>query len=243
MKNCNKINYLIDCAVKAKSSSGGGAETPDEERGGCPVLTPNWNKRLRSYACAVILLFMFGCTTSHPYEKVKDSSAVISLSGFSISPPDGKGWYRGKNDNKRIIFARKGDNRTQSLIAMALVHNLPDVTSDSEDEFLKMVSKIRRRKNNKSRFKNILKEETVSHEKSTFTVRFHTKYKDYGAKNMPKSVKYMVTEDIGILWRHPENKNIGLTIGLSQRHLEGDPVKDFKKITDEFIKSANIEPL
>jgi uncharacterized protein len=30
-----------------QSSSGVGAETPDEERGGCPVLTPNWNKRLR----------------------------------------------------------------------------------------------------------------------------------------------------------------------------------------------------
>ena len=194
-------------------------------------------------ACGMILLLLSGCAISNPYKKVEDTSERFSISGFSLSPPAGKGWYRGKKDSKRVIFARKGDKKTQSLIAMAVVHRLPDTDPDSEAEFLKMVAAIRRRKTNNPRFKTILKEELISHEKSTFSVRFRTKYKDYGAKNMPKSVKYMITEDVGILWRHPENKNIGLTIGLSQRHLENEPVKDFKKIADEFINKAHIEPL
>ena len=190
----------------------------------------------------LICLFLSGCASSSPFKKVDDSSKQYSLPGFSIKAPSGKGWFLSKNDGKRVIFFRRYDDRTKSLIAMAVLHQLPEIKPDTEAEFLKMVSAIRRRNKN-SRFETIIKEEALSNEKSTFTVRYKTKYKDFGAKSMPKDAKYMITEDIGILWRHPENKNIGLTIGLSQRHLKNEPIKAFKEIAEEFIRNVHIEPL
>lgn len=193
--------------------------------------------------CAVLISCLItGCATAPSFEKVKDPSELIELPGFSLKPPPGTGWYRNKQDSEKVIFARKGENKTQSLIAMAIPHRLPDADTDTDEEFLKMVSRTRQLDPKSKRFGTILKEEFISNEKSTVVVRFHTKYRDYEAKNKPQTAKYMVTEDIGILWRHPEDKNIGLTIALSQRHLEGDPVRDFEKIANEFIANANIEP-
>ena len=194
------------------------------------------------FCAALVILMITGCASTPLFEQVKDPAEVIVLPGFSLKPPPGTGWYRGRQDSEKVIFARKGENKTQSLIAMAILHDLPDLSPDTDEEFLKMVSRIRQRDPKSKRFETILKKESISHEKSTVVIRFHTRYRDYEAKNKPKTAKYMVTEDFGILWRHPENKNIGLTIGLSQRHLEGDPVRDFEKIANEFIANANIEP-
>lgn len=193
--------------------------------------------------CCLAIFLLTGCSSVPPFEKVEDQTVVITLPGFSLKAPPGKGWYKGQQDSQKVIFARKGDNKNQSLIAMAIRHSLPDINPDTDQGLLNMVAEMRRRDPKNKRFETILKEEVISKEKSTVAIRFHTKYKDYGAKNKPKTAKYMITEDIGILWRHPQEKNIGLTIGLSQRYLEGDPVNDFEKIANEFIENANIEPL
>jgi len=44
-----------------------------------------------------------------------------------------------------------------------------------------------------------------------------------------------------MIYRHPENPNVGITIALSQRSKPEDPAKGFKELTNEFIKSAEFK--
>jgi hypothetical protein len=82
-----------------------------------------------------------------------------------------------------------------------------------------------------------------STEKNTPAVRYHTKYKDFGATNLPKGASYLIVEDIGIMCRHPDNKNVGITIALSQRSLPEDAIENFEKLANDFIKNAEFIPL
>ena len=53
-----KSKLFADCDRMPQPPSGVGAETPEEERRGCPVLTPNGNKRLRDYDCDRMPVFI-----------------------------------------------------------------------------------------------------------------------------------------------------------------------------------------
>ena len=64
-----KLNIHISCSIYPQKimyplSSGVGAETPDEERGGCPVLTPSWN-------------YVFGLTFFHEKCGLKQHNQLI----------------------------------------------------------------------------------------------------------------------------------------------------------------------
>jgi hypothetical protein len=43
--------------------------------------------------------------------------------------------------------------------------------------------------------------------------------------------------------RHPDNKNVGITIALSQRSLPEDAIENFEKLANDFIKNAEFIPL
>lgn len=201
----------------------------------------------------VFCLVLAGCMVingcqSAVFPSVKNPGKIYYLPGYSIKTPPGKGWFIGRKDETRIVFFKKFTTPTKSLMAMAVLHEVPvpkvkkgAEKTEIQNELLKLVSRIRKRPD--SRYKKIYSKEWISREKSTFSIRFRTKYRDYQAKNLPKGVKYQVTEDVGILWQHPDCKNIGLTFGLSQSYLENDQVEGFNIIAEDFINNVNIEPL
>ena len=108
---------------------------------------------------------------------------------------------------------------------------------------MKVVSEQRSRDTGNPRFENLINEEVFSTEKDTPSIRYHTKYKDFGATNLPSGASYLVTEDIGIMCRHPDNKNVGVTITLSQRSLPEDAIENFEALANDFIKNAEFVPL
>jgi len=108
----------------------------------------------------------------------------------------------------------------------------------SEAEFLKVISEQRKRDSGDPRYEDILNNETMSYEKNTIAVRFHTKYKDFGAKNLPKGEKYLVVEDYGIICRHPNHANVAVYMAFSQRTLPTEASKTLQRIADDFIKNA-----
>lgn len=185
------------------------------------------------------ILFFSGCQT-HSFPEVTDSEKIYTLPGFSFKAPAGEGWFVGRNDEEKVVFFKKCNQATDSLVAMAVLHYLPDVKPDNEEAFLKMVTNIRNRPG--PGYKKVFQTEKISQEKSTITIRFRTIYKDYLHPKRPQGVKYLVTEDSGLLWRHPENKNVGLTVLISKTHLANEDFHDFHSIAKGFIKNVNIEP-
>lgn len=173
--------------------------------------------------------------------KITSLTNRFEVLGVSVLPPQEDGWHYSKVHPARIEFNGIGDRESQSLAGAVILSKLP--TTSSKEEFMKIVSEQRARNTGNPRFENLINDEVFSSEKDTPAVRYHTKYKDFGATNLPKGAKYLIVEDIGIMCCHPENRNVGVTIALSQRSLPGDAIENFEKLANDFIKNVEFIPL
>jgi tetratricopeptide (TPR) repeat protein len=176
------------------------------------------------------------CAAKTEYTKIISSEERIKIEGVSVLPPKGEGWYFRKVHPGHIQIGKLGDTKDQSVGGIITLSKLPDIKT--KEEFLALISEQRSRGKTNSRFKNILNKEALSNERNDFCVRFHTVYKDFGAKNLPLTSDYLIVEDIGINCRHPYNENIAVTIAFSQRTLENNKIKNFESIANNFIQNT-----
>lgn len=193
-------------------------------------------KKIITRYILLTLFFLCGCTTRNGFIKIASPDERIRIEGVSILTPQGDGWYYKKATPGKLILGKLGNSKAQSIVGMTVLSKLPEIKT--KEEFLALVSKQRARKPIPARFKSILNTEIISDERDVFCVRFHTIHHDYEANNLPKTSDFLVVEDIGIICRHPYNKNIGVTIGLSQRTKKNNQISNFKSIANDFIKNA-----
>jgi len=183
------------------------------------------------------------CSTKQPtFLKISEPQIRRNIIGLSILPPPGDGWHYKAVSPARIEFGKLRTNEIQSLVASAVAHKIP--TSESENGFLLKISEERRRdtKSN-SRYKDLLIEEDISHEKESLCVRYHTKYEDHGSKYLSKQIPFFIVEDIGLICRHPENYNVGISIGISQRAEPNKLLQNFESLANAFLSGAKFETL
>jgi hypothetical protein len=191
---------------------------------------------------ATFLTSSFGCVAKNAgFESITDLTNRIEVMGLTLLPPQEAGWEYKKISLARTQFGKVGDHKGQSLAGLVVLSKLPNISS--KEEFMKVVSEQRARNTGNPRFENLINEEVFSSEKDTPAVRYHTKYKDFGATNLPKGAEYLIVEDIGIMCRHPENRNVGVTIALSQRSLPEDAIENFEALANDFIKNAEFVAL
>ena len=133
-----------------------------------------------------------------------------------------------------------GERKDQSIGAFVDLSKLPAIKS--EKEFLDLISEQRIRNTSDPRYETIQNIEELSNDRDDFCVRFHTIYKDFKAHNLPADANYLIVEDIGTICRHPYNKNIGVTIALSQRTLTNNRFENFDSLANDFIKKVTFIP-
>jgi len=188
-------------------------------------------------AIAIFLTSALGCTAEQTgFEKITDLTNRIEVMGLTLLPPQEVGWEYKKISPARTQFGKVGTQKGQSLAGMVVLSKLPNI--GSKEEFMKVVSEQRARNTKNPRFEDLINDEVFSTEKDTPSVRYHTKYKDFGATNLPKGYEYLIVEDVGIMCRHPDNKNVAVTIALSQRSLPEDAIENFEALANDFIKNS-----
>ena len=200
--------------------------------------------KMRYCTILVLLILMLSAfTTQEPtLQKINGPQKRLNIVGLSLLPPSGDGWHYKIVHPARIEFGKLGNNELQSLIASAVAHKLP--TAESEKDFLSKISEERwREEKSNTRFKNLLIEEKISHEKECLCVRYHSKYEDHGSKYLSKQIPYLIVEDIGLICRHPGNKNVGISIGISQRAEPNKLLQNFESIANDFLSNAKFETL
>ena len=163
--------------------------------------------------------------------------------GATVSPPMGVGfeWSYDAVSESRVEFAAKGNKPTLTFAANIVTHGLPDVVNDRE--LLEHVIEGRGVSGGHPRYETIINKELLSYEKGTVCVRYHAKFKDFDAANLPKDQSFLVMEDFGSICRHPENPNVGIAIGISQRSLPNDIYEDFEEMAEKYIASGSFEPM
>jgi hypothetical protein len=135
--------------------------------------------------------------------------------------------------------AKLGDADGQSYAGLVGLSRLPELSLTQE--FLELASRQRERDSGNPRYEDILVEEKVSSENGIWVFRFHIKYKDFGATNLPESDGYLIIEDFGASFRHPFDKGVAVNVALSQRSRPGDANLDFKQLADEFVSSTKFQ--
>ena len=166
----------------------------------------------------------------------------LEIIGLSLLPPSGENWHHEIVHPARIEFGKLVNDKLESFVASAVIHKLPEAVS--EEEFLNKISEGRWGESKEQvRFKTLLKEEKITHEKGTLCVRYHTKYEDHGSKYLIKDFPYFTVEDIGLICRHPEDRNIGVSIGISQRAKPDNLLDNFNKLANDFLFNARFEQL
>ena len=199
---------------------------------------------MRHFIILVFLIPMLAaCSTKQPtFLKIAEPQIRKNIIGLSIFPPPGDGWHYKTVSPARIEFGTLRTNEIQSLVASAVAHKIP--TSESENGFLLKISEERwRDTKSNSRYKDLLIEEDISHEKESLCVRYHTKYEDHGSKYLSKQIPFFIVEDIGLICRHPENYNVGISIGISQRAEPNKLLQNFESIANAFLSGAKFETL
>ena len=199
------------------------------------------NNLVKLFLVSFSILFLFGCATNKEFRKITSSQNQVSITGVTVMPPQGKGWYLKKRKSSYMMFGQLGSSRDQSIVGAILLAKLPK-TVKTPNEFLALISELRSREITPNRFENILNKETLTSEKGKFCVRYHTIYKDFNPTNLPKSSKFLIVEDIGMICRHPYNKNVAVNMAFSQRTLPANKIKNFEILANEFIKKVKFKP-
>jgi hypothetical protein len=184
-------------------------------------------------------LALFGTSCSAgatPPVDAFDQAGRISVTLASVAKPAGPDWSYSRDHPGRVSFGRLGGDSAQSLSGMVVLSRLPPL--ESQAEFLKLVSKQRSRDSADSRFEDIVREELVAIDQGIWVVRFHIKYKDFGATNLPPLARYLVIEDLGATFRHPEHSEVAVTVALSQRSRPEAPFENFEALAEGLIKSV-----
>ena len=200
-----------------------------------------FKKVVSLWSLIVILFFTSGLYGSSNIIKVSDVNQRIELMGVSILPPQDKGWQYHKIHNGKIILNKMGFEAGETYSGMVVLSKLPNL--NSEYDFLKLFRKQRKIEPSNSRYIDLLNEEKLVQNDKTMEINFHKKYKDFESKNLPSNVKYLIVEDYGASFQHPFDKNIAVTISLSQRTQEKYSNNQFKNLVNEFIRNIRFKPI
>jgi hypothetical protein len=165
-----------------------------------------------------------------------DRSGRLSVTLASVAKPAGPDWSYSRDHPGRVTLGRLGKDSAQSLSGIVVLSKLPSF--ESQAEFLDLVREQRGRESGDTRFEDIVREESVSTEDGIWVVRFHIKYKDFGANNLPPLARYLVIEDLGATFRHPKYSGVAVTVALSQRSLPEAPFVNFEAVAEGLIKSV-----
>lgn len=193
--------------------------------------------RMRGPLAFVLALLGVSCSAgANPPADSFDQAGRISVTLASVAKPSGPDWSYSRDHPGRVTFGKVGEAAAQSLSGMIVLSRLP--SHESQAEFLDLVRAQRSRDSADSRFEDIAREESVSIDDGIWVVRFHIKYRDFGASNLPPLARHLVIEDLGATFRHPEDSGVAVTVALSQRSVPEAALQNFGALAESLIKSV-----
>jgi hypothetical protein len=148
----------------------------------------------------------------------------------------GSGWMQLREHAGKVHLGKLGAASGQSFSGMVVLTRLP--TLKSKEEFFELVSGQRARDSDDPRFEELTKDEATSVEDGVWVFRFHVKYKDLGANNLPAGAGHLIVEDFGAVFRHPNEEGVAVSVSLSQRSMPQDVDETFEQLAEDFLSSV-----
>lgn len=191
---------------------------------------------MMKYLGTFLLLFLFGCTISPPFQKAK-INGVYEILGAKIYSPKELEWYIVQHTQNSIVFGKSLSSHIESVVASATLFKVEGVHEDRA--FLESVISEREKSNDKERFVNL----NVDNEFTTFKgyncFNYNTLSEDH--QSISKSKKeFQYFSTIGMVCRHFANKNMAVQVEVSYRADSKVVPNAIKRTADHFISNLEL---
>ena len=133
---------------------------------------------------------------------------------LNIRTPNSEGWDLVSNSQSGMDFARIGINKHESFGAQVALFALP--STETQNEFVKLIKKAIKANTSSSRFKTLSSEYLYTEERGYQCVKVDSTVKDKKTKINGKKGKLLL-QFISLYCRHPVRTNTGFSATYSFR--------------------------
>jgi hypothetical protein len=191
----------------------------------------------------IIGLTLLSCSASRPAPSgYGDPSARMFNSGFSVVPPQEKGWLIMDRDAYRLVLVKQGANRDESYAAVASLVLLP-ADLDNREIFFEHIRKARSKALESEGFRVLSNRDFLFDEKGEYCVRYRSETEEMNGSKDAGAEAPLIHETIGFYCRHPDETNVAVNAEYAYRHRVVDADPELETKADRFLKAVNFESL
>lgn len=163
---------------------------------------------------------------------ITGATKAYAMEGYRVLPPPGKNWFEMQRDRQQALFGKKLASPTHSFVATA-TSGLINEKFETREKFQEYVNKMRTTELDSPRFKILEFDSTVDGASIAWCIRYRVKRADRDA--VLSRNRALLLEDFGVACLHPENKNLVVDVGYSER---GRPAELSAELSAELRKEG-----
>lgn len=190
-----------------------------------------------------LALLLLLTIASSAYAEVELDSQVVQVppgrlfqKGFSLTPPNEKGWKITQRTPYQMMLDKSGKNPDEGFVIQAQIMKLPPFKSD--EDFVQQVNEVQVNSINFSRLE-LLKYGLNRHKKTgknCVRTRISAERPVASGKSSGKMEK-IITEAVSLTCAHPKNKQVGINVTYTYRHYAGKNDPAFLENAGKLIDS------
>jgi hypothetical protein len=164
---------------------------------------------------------------------VTDPAKVYELEGYRVLPPPGNNWFEMRRDRQQALFGKKITSQTHSFVATA-TSGLIDEKFATREQFQEYVNKMRTADIDPKRYRVIEFETRLDDSYAAWCVRYRFKRADRDA--VLSRNRTLLLEDFGVACLHPENRELVVDVGYSERGRAAELSADLRAEGERFMR-------
>lgn len=178
---------------------------------------------------------LVGDIQSSVNEPITSKNKIINNSNyFTFEPPQKDNWTIAYRNNDQIHMVKNGNSLDETYAISITPLQLPSL--NTKNEFIKYIKKEMNIYSDQTRFNTIKSDIKEYNERSDYCVNYHSIAEDKKAVKKSNVKKSMILNIVSYICRHPNNKNIGISYGYSQRYYQGNQDKELAQKAIETFK-------
>jgi len=154
--------------------------------------------------------------TRAKYQEIQLPPERIIQNGYSLMPPNEKGWFVAGRDQYRLALVKGGDGPDETYAIQTTLVKLPIFTST--DDLTRFVKEGQTKDTDPQRFKVMLHDTALHQQKGVDCVKSHFMVEDVAAVKRTTRTGGMILEALSLTCPHPINKTIGVHVTYSHRY-------------------------
>jgi hypothetical protein len=147
--------------------------------------------------------------------------------GYSLVPPNEKGWIVAGRDQYRLALAQRGEGEDETYAIQTTLVQLPTFTSS--DGLTRFVKEGETKKTDPQRFKVMVHDIVLQQQKGVDCARSHFVVEDTAAAKRTTKTGSMILEALSLTCPHPKDAAVGVHVTYSHRYYPEQKDSAFKE--------------